>query len=163
MRYKVAPEPVDRGVLSDAHQAVPLVPGSTDDCCARLQSRLDIESRDDASEWLLFVTALGLATETDRGYERVRTTIDTEPLGDRCSERVFGVREIVDALGDADDALTAAEVFTAVRETVPAWERNRHGNWEAVWQDRLSVLLDWAALFDLVTVQSDGSRAFETQ
>src|SRR6056297_932904 len=105
MRYKVAPDPEDgRDTLAAAHRAVPLVPGSTDDCCARLQSRLGLTSRDDAREWLAFLDALGLATETDRGYKRVQADLESDALGTAFRERVFGVREILDALATAEDS-----------------------------------------------------------
>jgi hypothetical protein len=157
MRYKVAPDPENgRQALVDAHRAVPLVPGSTDDCCARLQSRLGLANRETANEWLAFLDALGLATETDRGYERVRTDLDAEDLGTPFRESVFGAREVVDALATADEPMTPVEAFEAVRSMVPTWERNRHADWEREWRDRVARLLDWAVVFDLVERRSDG-------
>ncbi|WP_136716120.1 hypothetical protein [Halorientalis salina] len=157
MRYKVAPDPENgRQALAAAHRAVPLVPGSTDDCCARLQTRLDLPNRETANEWLAFLDALGLAAETDRGYERVRTDLDAEDLGASFRERVFGAREVLDALGAADGPMTPVEAFEAVRSMVPTWERNRHADWEREWRDRVARLLDWAVVFDLVERRSDG-------
>src|SRR6056297_3839920 len=147
MRYKVAPDPEDgRDTLAAAHRAVPLVPGSTDDCCARLQSRLDLTTREDAREWLAFLDALGLATETDRGYERVQTDPDADAVGTAFREHVFGAREILNALGAAEAPVTAGEAFAEIRPIVPTWERNRHDDWEQVWRERTSRLLEWAAL-----------------
>lgn len=157
MRYKVAPDPEGgREALAEAHRAVPLVPGNTDDCCARLESRLGLANRETANEWLAFLDALGLATETDRGYERVRTDLDAEDLGTPFRESVFGAREVLEALATADESMTATEAFAAIRSIVPTWERNRHGNWEGEWQERVTRLLDWAVVFNLVERRSDG-------
>lgn len=156
MRYKVAPGPVDWDTLAGAHRAVPLVPGSTDDCCARLQSRLDLPARDAASEWLAFLDALELARETDRGYERVRTDLAADALAPRFRERVFGVPEILETLASADGPLTAEQTFEQVSEMVPTWERNRHSDWTAVWGGRVERLLAWAVLLELVERRSDG-------
>ena len=160
MRVKVAPDPGEgRERLAAAHRAVPLVPGSTDDCCARLQSRLDLTSRDAASEWLTFLAALGLATETDRGYERVRGDLDPNTLAPAFREQVFGAREVIETLAAADEPLTAAETFAAVRSMVPTWERNRHQDWEAEWGMRVERLLEWAVLLDLADRREGGYAA----
>jgi hypothetical protein len=157
MRYKVAPAPPgDVDGLFEAQRAVPLVPESTDDCCARLQERLDLTARESAREWLGFLEALALATETDRGFERRRGDPDPSVLGERFRTHVFGARELCSALEGADGPLTVEDAFAAVRESVPTWERNRHEDWEAEWRDRVQALLEWAVLFGLADREGEG-------
>ena len=128
MRFKVAPEPVDADLLAAVHGAIPLVPGSVDDCCARILDRTAVDSRSAAEDWLTFCRALELATETDRGYERRRR----DPTADAACE--------------------------AARGTVPNWERNRHTDWEAVWTERTRRLLDWGVAFGRVERTDAGYR-----
>lgn len=65
MRLKPVPEPPDSlDDLRAFQRAVPLVPGSTDDCCARLRERRGLSDRQTANDWLAFLRALGLARET---------------------------------------------------------------------------------------------------
>lgn len=154
MRYKVVPEPRSVAFLRDVQSALPLVPGSVEDCCARIRDRTDLQSRDEAREYLTFVQALGLATEGDRGYSQVRDGPADDELGERFHEQVFGARETLQAL--ADGAGTAAECFEMARDTVPRWERERHVDWEAVWRDRTERLLAWAVEFGLVS-RRDGT------
>jgi len=151
MRYKVVPEPVaDLDALADAQRAVPLVPETVEDCCSRLRDRCGLGSRDSARELLTFLEALGLVTETDRGYRRTRTDPDPDVLGDRFRDRVFGAGELLDALADAAEPLTADATFDAIRGIVPTWERNRYDDWEREWRERVRRLLAWAVLFEVV-------------
>lgn len=159
MKYKVAPEPVVLAVLRDAHAAVPLVPESTDDCCARIVDRTDVATRTDAESWLPFLDALGLATRTDRGYRRERRDVDPEVLAVPFRDHVFGVAAALDALADADGPLSAGETFERVRDVVPTWERGRHADWERTWTKRVGRVLDWAVLFDLATRTEEGYTA----
>jgi hypothetical protein len=159
MRYKVAPDPpADIDGLARAQRAVPRVPGSEDDCCTRLQDRLDLATRDDGREWLTFLDALGLATETERGYRRTgrSPTEDTAAVAGDFRDRVFGAAELLDALDAVDDGtLTVADGFADLRAVVPTWERNRHDDWERVWRERTRRLLDWAVLLGLATHDGD--------
>lgn len=148
MRYKVAP-PVDRETLVATHEAVPLVPGSTDDCCARIRKRVDLPTRDDAETWLVFLDALELVERTDRGYRRRRRDVDPDALATPFREQVYGVQELLAALADADDPLSADAAFERLRGEIPDWERNRHADWEATWRERVRRLLEWAVFFDL--------------
>lgn len=159
MKYKVAPGPVELAVLRDAHAAVPLVPGSTDDCCARLVDRTDVATREDAEAWLPFLDALGLVTRTGRGYRRERRDVDPDALAVPFRDNVFGVSAVLDALADADGPLSADEAFERVRDVVPTWERNRHADWERTWAERVGRLLDWAVLFGLATLTGEGYTA----
>jgi hypothetical protein len=149
MRYKVVPSPADADRLEAAHGALPLVPGSVEDCCTRIRDRTGVDSRDAAREWLTFVQALGLAAETDRGYHRVRGTPDRASLADAYLDGVFPAREVHEALAAAGTPLPAGEVFERVRGAVPRWERSRHSDWEAEWRDRVELALEWAVVFGL--------------
>lgn len=161
-KFKPVPEPVGSlEELTEARRAVPLVPDAEDDCCARLQRRLELSSRRDAEAWLTFLRALGLVERTSRGYARTRDDADEAALEAALRERVVGADDVLDAATEMDAAIEAnaeaeegAEgaapvdaVFERVRETVPEWERRRHDDWEAVWRDRTERLLGWAALF----------------
>ncbi len=159
MRFKIAPGPVDPDLLAAVHEAIPLVPGSVDDCCARIRTRTAVASREDAEAWLTFCRALDLATETDRGYERERRDRTAPAVADAFTERVFGVRELLAALTDADGPLSVGAAFAAIRETVPTWERNRHGDWVAVWTARTRRLLDWGVVFGHVERTDGGYRS----
>jgi len=155
MRYKVVPAPADRALLADVHGALPLVPGSVEDCCTRIRDRTTIPSRDEAREWLTFAQALGLAAETERGYHRVRDPPDEAELADAFEGRIFGVDVLLGALADADEPLDADAGFAAVRDIVPRWERDRYTDWESEWTDRVERLLEWCVVFGLVE-RSDG-------
>ncbi|AFK20278.1 hypothetical protein E6P09_13780 [Haloferax mediterranei ATCC 33500] len=146
-----APDSLDR--LWDAHRAVPLIPGSEDDCCGRVAERLDV-TPDEGRDWLVFCQSLGLAREVSRGFERVRGDRQKEELRTAFVEHVFGAQEVLDALGD--DPRSADDVFEAFEPTVPNWERHRDPEgWESRWRDRVARLLDWAVLFG-VAAQKDG-------
>ena len=163
MRLKPVPEPpTDLDALREYRRAVPLVPGDTDDCCARLVRRCDLPDRQSANDWLAFLRALGLVEETSRGFVRA----DAEPTPERVREGlrdgVLFVPEALDALRDASaaDPLTAADLFAATRERVPRHDRARDPDWEATWRDRAARLLGWLALVDLAT-PAEGRAAGE--
>ncbi|WP_256402627.1 hypothetical protein [Halorubrum salinum] len=152
MRLKPVPEPPDSlDVLREYQRAVPLVPGSTDDCCARLRDRCGLRDRQTANDWLAFLRALGLVEETPRGF--VRT--DAEPTAKRVREGlrdgVLLVPEALSALKAASpaDPLTPDDLFAATRESVPRHDRARDPAWEATWRERADRLLGWLALVDL--------------
>ena len=155
MRYKIVPAPRDREFLAAAHRALPLVPGTVEDCCLRLVDETAAPSRDAAREYLTFLQALELVAETSRGYKRRRVDLDDAGLGDAFERRVFGAREVLDALR-FDGPLTADEAFEAIREAVPRWERDRHRAWESEWRERTERLLDWSVTFELAS--RDGDR-----
>jgi hypothetical protein len=147
VKFKPVPDPpAEFAFVERAQRAVPLVPGDEDDCCARLLGRLDLHSRDVARTWLTFLRALELAEETPSGYRRT----DVEPTVPGCRaallDRVFAAAAVRDAL-DPNEPRSAADVFAAVRETVPAWERHKNpSRWESVWRDRVADRLGWLAL-----------------
>jgi len=151
VKFKLVPAPPDEfGFVERAQRAVPLVPGSEDDCCARLMDRLDLPSRDVARTWLTFLRALELAAETPSGFRRT----DVEPTVAGCREalleRVFAADAVREAL--TDGPLTADATFETVRETVPAWERRKDpAGWETTWRERVERLLAWLVLLDAAT------------
>lgn len=156
MRYKVAPDPLEGRVLDEARDALPLVPGSVDDCCTRIRDRTPVPSRDAAREWLTFLQALGLATETSRGYHRVREDRDTEARAEAFVENVFPVREMLSGLEQSPDPMRAGEVFQAVRDDIPRWERERYADWEHEWRKQVERLLGWAVALELVESGDEG-------
>ncbi len=162
-RFKpVPPAPDDLAAVAAAREAVPLVPGTEIDCCGRIQSALGLAARDDARTWLTFLRALGLVRETDAGFVRVREgdAGDGDALAAAFRERVFGAREVLAALDDADGPLSADGAFERVRGMVPEWERRRDpAGWEDRWRERVRRLLAWAALLGLAERIDGGYRA----
>lgn len=161
VRYKVIPPARDVDALFAVRDALPLVPGTVEDCCSRIRDRTDVPSRDAAREWLTFCQALGLAAETDRGFHRLRDDPDPGALGDRLLDGVFPARELLDAL-EADGPLTADAAFENLREQIPRWERSRSPDWEADWRERVEHLLEWAVAFGLVERGDEGYRRAST-
>jgi hypothetical protein len=155
VRFKVVPPAPDSlGTLETARRAVPLVPRSEDDCCARLMDRAGVPARDEAKEWLTFMRALGLVAEAERGYRRTREPLETDRLAAAFRERVYGVEEFLGAL-DVEKAVSTDGAFDRFAESVPTWERARHADWERVWHERVERLLEWATLFGLAE-RADG-------
>lgn len=154
MRVKVVP-PVPESLerLREARAAVPRVPRPEDDCCTRVIDAGVADARDEAKEWLTFCRALGLVERGERGYRRAGE-FDADRLPERFRERTFGAREVLAALEAG--AETPMEVFEAVRERVPEWERRHHDDFEPVWRERVERLLGWAVLFGLA--DRDGDR-----
>lgn len=150
MRYKVVPPVRSVAFLRDAAGTLPLVPGSVEDCCSRVRDGTAVTSRDEARAYLTFMQALGLVAEAERGFHRVRSPPDDAALAAAFRERVFGAREVLDAV--AEDPRSVDEAFTAISGEIPTWERDRHEDWEAEWRERTERLLGWAVEFDLVAV-----------
>jgi len=159
MKYKIVPEPpADLDFVADAQRAVPLVPGSVEDCCTRVQSRTGLPARDDARKWLTFLEALGLAEETDPGFRRLRVDPDREAMAGDFRERVFGADDLLDALAAAGEPLSTDDAFERFTEEVPRWERDRHPDWRSVWRERVERLLEWAVLLGLAERADGGYR-----
>lgn len=155
VRYKVVPPVRDVAFLRAVADALPLVPGTVEDCCARIRDRTAVPARDEAREWLTFCRALGLAAETERGYHRVGDEPGEEEIVAGFRDRVFGAREVLEAVGDG---ATATAVFEEIRAGVPQWERAREEDWESTWQERTERLLGWAVVFGLVERESEEYR-----
>jgi hypothetical protein len=157
VRYKIVPPARDREFLLDVRAALPLVPGSENDCCARIRDRTAVPSRAEARKWLTFCVALGLAAETDRGYHRTRDEPELAELGDRLLENVYPARETLASLREAGPS-TADETFEALRDRIPRWERSRHADWAAEWRERIGNLLGWCVVFGLAERGEDHYR-----
>jgi hypothetical protein len=157
VRFKLLPEPPQSlDLVADAQRAVPLVPGSEDDCCARLMRRVDFPSRDVARTWLTFLRALELASETASGFVRESTEPTPEHLRAAFRERVYGAREVLASL-DSDEPKSVDDVFADFEERVPVWETHRAaGDWRDVWRERVERILGWAVLLDLAAERDDG-------
>ncbi|MFC7082494.1 hypothetical protein [Halorussus caseinilyticus] len=162
MQFKLVPEPpADLDFVADAQRAVPLVPGSEDDCCARMLDRTDLTSRDAARTWLTFLRALGLAEEGPSGFTRTREDPTPEFLRERFRENVFGVPAVLEILETAEGSLSAEEVFAAFESEVPTWEHHKNPNsWEEIWGERVGYLLEWGVLLGLVE-RTDGEYVAE--
>jgi hypothetical protein len=158
VKLKAVPEPRDKEFLETAQRALPLVPGSEDDCCARLLDRTDLAAREAAREWITFLRALGLAEATDSGYRRLRRDPSREELATSFREGVFGAEAVLDSFPD-DGTLDGAEVFERFRPHVPNWERHRRPDWEDHWRERVRRLLDWAVTFGLAERVDGAYRA----
>jgi len=158
VRFKHVPEAPDSlDFVADAQRAVPLVPGTEDDCCARLMRRLDFPSRDVSRTWLTFLRALGLARETESGsFVRESAEPTPEQIRQAFRERVYGAREVLDTL-DADESKSIDEVFAAFEDRVPVWETHRAaGDWRDIWRERVERILAWAVLLGLADERDDG-------
>ena len=161
MKYKVVPEPRPPSFLPRAQLAMPLVPGSEDDCCARLLADTDLASRDAAREWITFMRALGLVAETGGQYYRTDDAPEDVDLARTFRERIHPVEAVLDALEGADEPLDGEAVFERVVETVPQWERSRRTDWTDVWRERVERILGWAVAFDLAERADGGYRRVE--
>lgn len=146
-----------REFVAEAQRAVPLVPGSENDCCTRLMRRLDLPSRDVARTWLTFLRALELVEETPRGFRRRETDPDPDHLRDALRRRVFGAREALATLRAADGPVAADEAFERFRDRVPTWEHHKNPDeWAAIWRDRLGTVLDWLVAVGLAERRDGG-------
>lgn len=157
MKFKLVPDPpasLDR--VADAQRAVPLVPGSEDDCCARLMRRLDFPSRDVARTWLTFLRALELAEKTDEGsFVRLRTDPTPDHLRRAFRERIFGAEDVLAML--SADPTSPAEAYEAFEDRVPAWEHHKNPNeWRTIWRERVETILDWFVLLGAAAERDDG-------
>ncbi|WP_280587682.1 hypothetical protein [Halorubrum sp. Boch-26] len=152
MRLKPVPEPpAALDDLRELQRAVPLVPGSTDDCCARLRDRCGLSDRRVANDWLAFLRALELVRETSRGFVRADAEPTPELVREGLTEGVLHAPEAIAALRAAapEAPLTPDALFEATRDSVPRHDRARDPEWEATWRDRAARLLEWLALVDL--------------
>ncbi len=164
MRRKPLPAPPDTlEAISDARNAVPLVPSPENDCCARLQDRLGLAARDAAATWLDFLRGLGLAEEGPTGFSRVRTDLDRDQLATRFLQSVYGAEEVRSVLLEAGSPLPAETVASRTESLVSPWERQRDGSrWREVWETRTRDLLDWLVLLGIAEETDGGYTAGRT-
>ena len=157
MKFKLLPDPPESlALVREAQRAVPLVPGSEDDCCARLMRRVGFPARDVSRTWLTFLRALELARETDAGFVRERTDPTPDHLRDAFRRRVYGAREVLESLA-ADEPRAVDEVFAEFEERVPTWETHRAAeDWRDVWRERVERILGWAVLLGLAEERDGG-------
>ncbi|WP_435154997.1 hypothetical protein [Haladaptatus sp. DFWS20] len=150
MKFKLVPEaPAEFDFVAETQRAVPLVPGTEDDCCARLMNRLDFPSREIARTWLTFLRALELAEETQSGFARLRRDPDRNELAEAFQSRVYGVSTVLSVL-EEHGPLTEQAVFEKFRDEIPTWERHKDpSRAENVWRERVGNMLDWAVLLEL--------------
>ncbi|MFD1646338.1 hypothetical protein [Haloarchaeobius litoreus] len=158
MKVKHVPAaPDDLAFVEDAQRAVPLVPDSQDDCCARILDRTDLVARDEAATWLTFLRGLGLVERGQSGYSRVRREPDPEFLREAFLTGVFGTEDVLGVLRDADEPLTAAATFERVRDAIPEWERHKNPNtWTDIWTETVENELDWLVLLGLAAERDGG-------
>lgn len=163
MRLKPLPEPpTSLEAVAAAQRAIPLVPGSENDCCARLMRRRQFQSRDVARTWLTFLRALELAEETESGFKRTNREPTLENVRESFLDRVFGAEETLAALQSRADPLPADEAFAALRPMVPGWERHKQRGWEAVWAERVGDMLGWLVLLGLAERTETGYSATDS-
>lgn len=156
MKFKLippAPDSVD--AVRAAQRAVPLVPDSEDDCCARLMRRCDFPSRDVARTWLTFLRALELVEETPSGFRRLDREPTREHLRDALCRRAYLAAPLLDAL--ADGPLSDDDLLAVVRDLVPTWEHHKEPTrWEEIWTARARDTLEWLRLVGLAERTPDG-------
>ncbi|ODR81685.1 hypothetical protein BG842_20565 [Haladaptatus sp. W1] len=159
MKFKPIPEAPDGlDFVSDVQRAVPLIPGTEDDCCARLMRRIGFQSRDVARTWLTFLRALELAKKTDSGFVRIRRDPDEEALAEALQTRVYGVSTVLNVLPE-DEWLESEAVFERFSDEIPTWERYKDPTRvEDVWRERVGNMLEWAVLLGLAERSEDGYR-----
>ncbi|MFC7154560.1 hypothetical protein ACFQPA_03705 [Halomarina halobia] len=161
MKFKVVPEPRPPSFARDAARALPLVPGTEDDCCARLMADAGLPSRDVAKEWITFLRALGLAAESDGGYYRTRADPTDADLARAFRERVHTADDVLATLEAAEEPISPEAAYERVRGDVPQWERSRRTDWERVWRERVRRILEWAVAFDLAErVEREGGTRY---
>lgn len=156
-RKPVPPAPASLDHIWTVRDAVPLVPEPEGDCCRRLVDSAGVPDRGTASSWLVFLAALGVVDDASAGYAQIREDRSRAALADAFRENVFLAEECLDAL-DADEPRTPGDVFEAVRERVPRWERAKRDDWEGFWTGRVERRLDWAVLLGLAEQVDDGYR-----
>lgn len=152
MRVKAVPEPPESlETVEAARRAVPLVPGTEDDCCARIMDRIDLGARDEARVWLTFLRGLDLVREGPNGFVRTRASID---LSSSFQEGIYGAAELIEFLDDTEKPVSEATAMAQVR--IPEWERRRYQDPESAWRKRVRSILEWLVLLGEARRTDDG-------
>ncbi|MFC7073602.1 hypothetical protein ACFQJ7_15630 [Halovenus rubra] len=151
MRYRQLPPVGDLTDLESVYLAVPRDADETADCCRRLCRRTTVETRTHASQWLVFLTAVGCVSDDGAGYYRQETTLDAATLGDEFVSHVFGVPAVLAVFEATDRALTRDEVANRIDgRTRDRLERTDPG---PVYLDRV---LGWAVTLGQLTIADNG-------
>lgn len=157
MRYRRLPPAATVETLREVRGAVPRSPAETDDCCARIVERTAVGTREDASAWLVFLSALGCVERSDAGYYREPRDGETrngerpiEELAGAFESGVFGVRELLSVLEEGRP-LGPAETL----ERLDGRTRRRLARTGAA-EEYVTRVLGWAEVFGLVRADDDG-------
>ena len=149
MQYRRVPPPADVETLTAVWEAVPPSSKTTEDCCGRICARTEVDSREHASDWLVFLTALGCVEDDGGSYHRGETLPTVETLGQRFVSSVFGVDAVLAQL-ETDEALSPDDVLHRLEHSLR--ERiERAGDTSYVEQ-----VLGWAVVFGHTREESDG-------
>ena len=149
MQYRRVPPAADIDTLTAVWEAVPSSSETTEDCCGRICARTDVDFRENASDWLIFLTALGCVEDDGDGYHRHGELPGVETLGRRFESAVFGVDAVLDQL-DTDEALSPDEVVDGLERSLRE-RMERAGDTSYVGR-----LLAWAVVFGCARETSDG-------
>jgi len=149
MRYRRLPPVASLETLRTVWRAVPRSAAETEDCCGRICARTDVDRREDASDWLVFLTALGCVERCEAGYRRTGGEPDAEALADAFERSVLGVSELLAVL-DGGQALAPAAAFDRLDE--PGRRQIRRAGGERY----VARLLGWAVVFGLADETGDG-------
>lgn len=165
MQYRQLPP---AGTLDDivrVLRAVPRDPAETDDCCARICERTGVETREHASSWLVFLTALCCVNDDGNGYYRLHgpdvpvddtgDSLAVDRLGDRFESRMLGVQPVLETLRSAESPLTSEEIS----DRLDVGTRRRIRRADPAYLDRM---LAWAVVFDHVATV-DGRYTIATE
>ena len=151
MQYRQLPPAGELSDLEAVCRAVPTSPEETDDCCRRICDRTDVDSREHASQWLVFLTALGCVSDDGEGYYRHADIPTIDGLGEAFEASIFGVQPVLQVLETATEPLTPEEVLDRVDEsTRQRMQRSETG------APYVTQVLEWAAVFDRVEKRATG-------
>lgn len=134
--------------IEAVRQAVPLSPDETDDCCQRLCDRTPVETRTEASEWLVFLTALGCVHDSGDGYYRDDSELDTQSIREAFCNRLFGVDKVRHTLDSAPKPLSPEEIL----EELPESTRQRIERTTAQ-SEYITRLLNWGVTLGAIQKQ----------
>ena len=151
MQYRQLPPGDEFTDVEAVCRAVPRSPEETDDCCGRICSRTAVESREHASQWLVFLTGLGCVSDDGEGYYRHRDVPEGEELGDWFESSIFAVEEVLGVLEHSAHPLSPGEVLEQVDEsTRRRLERAETG------VTYVTRILEWATVFDRAERTGEG-------
>lgn len=151
MRYTLVPEPREGNVLDDIWQTLPDEKQPETDCCGRIVDGTDIEDRESAREWLVFLHALDCVSKTDGTYHRTHRPSTQSALDERFRTQIYGVTEIRAALANAPNPLTVRGVLDRLDDST--LDRLARTETPETYVDRV---LRWAVELGLVVEQTDG-------